>query len=106
MGLVAAVTEPVLTDQLRAELQAGYDARLTIAELAARYGISETSVRRALPSRRRRGPRAADNARTTKVVTLRDEAGCSFREIAAALGIPENTAVTVYYRYVNGRGAT
>jgi DNA-directed RNA polymerase specialized sigma24 family protein len=37
------------------------------------------------------------------VVTLRDEAGCSFREIAAALGIPENTAVTVYYRYVNGR---
>jgi DNA-directed RNA polymerase specialized sigma24 family protein len=40
------------------------------------------------------------------VVTLRDEAGCSFREIAAALGIPENTAVTVYYRYVNGRGAT
>lgn len=95
------MTDQVLTDELRAELQTGYDAGLTIAVLADRYGISETSVRRALPHKRRRGPQSEHAVQTAKIVTLRDEAGCSFDEIARSLGIPRNTVVSRYYRYIH-----
>jgi DNA-binding transcriptional regulator YiaG len=92
--------EPVLTPERIAELRVGYDAGLTTVELAAKYGISETSVRRAVPVRRRRGPRTARDVSTSTIVTLREEAGCSFGEIAEALGVPKNTVVSRYYRYL------
>lgn len=94
------MNEPVLTPERIAELRTGYDAGLTTGELAAKYGISETSVRRAVPVRRRRGPRTDHDVQTSKIVTLREEAGCSFGEIATALGVPKNTVVSRYYRYV------
>lgn len=84
-----------------------YDAGLTADEIARVTGCDESTVRRHLVkvgvSMRRRGPRLRPDVLTETIVSLREDEGLSFREIADCVDMGrKGTGVRARYRRAKG----
>ncbi len=99
---------PALPEADADAVRQAYLEGATVAELALVYGVSESTVARALPERRPPGPRGSREVPTSTIVELR-RVGYSWREIAAATGLSLATVRERHNRWaaqVGARGVT